>query len=563
MNEAVRNEVKVSGNSTWDQPSQLQAVPNPSPVPVKAQKEDTEATGRMKRNFPFFGGVTLVYAIFYAFCMFRNGSGVTFPFFMAGSLLYLCFSLSKLEISLKKGSWFYMISVMLLAVSTFCTDDGRIIFFNKLGIFLLMISLMLQQFFDTSQWKFGKYMGAILELIFAGMGELGRPFSDASVYMAQKEKKKDSKFWYMVLGVIIALPLLLVVWLLLNSADAVFRDMSSRLFGHINLQTIFSIAFRICFLYLATYLLTAYLCKHEIKEEVKDKRNGEPVLAITVTGMLSALYLVFSVIQIAGLFLGKMQLPEGYTYASYAREGFFQLLAVSILNLIIVLVAMSFFKESRLLKAVLTVMSFCTFIMIASSALRMIIYIKYYYMTFLRILVLWGLGLLFFLFLGVVANIFAEKFPLFCYSMVVVTVLYLALSFSHPDYIIAKINVANAPKGESTKITRTEDDFFQSSTLYHDYTYLSRLNADAAPVLIPYLRELGYDMAILDEEDISNDIIIRMDREGEGSRASLKRSEQSDFGYYYLQQLQKLQKSFSWRTFNVSRYMALRQLENN
>ena len=38
-----------------------------------------------------------------------------------------------------------------------------------------------------------------------------------------------------------------------------------------------------------------------------------------------------------GLFLGKMQLPEGYTYAQYAREGFFQLLAVSILNLILVL----------------------------------------------------------------------------------------------------------------------------------------------------------------------------------------------------------------------------------
>ncbi|MFR8843973.1 MAG: DUF4153 domain-containing protein [Waltera sp.] len=51
----------------------------------------------------------------------------------------------------------------------------------------------------------------------------------------------------------------------------------------------------------------------------------------------------FSGIQIFGLFLGKMQLPEGYTYAQYAREGFFQLLAVSILNLILVLVCLSFF----------------------------------------------------------------------------------------------------------------------------------------------------------------------------------------------------------------------------
>lgn len=532
----------------------------PALIPIRPRKEDTEHTRRMKENFPFFGGVTLAYAIFYAFCMFRNGSGVTFPFFMGGSLLYLCFSLSKLGISLKKQSWFYMISVMLLAVSTFCTDDGRIIFFNKLGIFLLMMSLLLQQFFDTSQWKFGKYLGTILKLIFAGMGELGRPFSDASVYMAQKGKKRDGKVWYMVLGIIIALPLMLIVWLLLSSADALFRDMSNRLLGQINLQNVFSIAFRICFLYLASYLLTAYLCKHEIKEEVKDKRNGEPVLAITVTGMLSALYLVFSVIQVAGLFLGKMQLPEGYTYAAYAREGFFQLLAVSILNLIIVLFVMKFFTKSKILKVILTVMSFCTFIMIASSALRMIIYIQYYYMTFLRILVLWGLGLLFFLFLGVAANIFVERFPLFGYSVVVVTVLYLVLSFSHPDYIIASINVANAPRGESIETARSEDDFFQSSTLYHDYAYLSSLNADAAPVLIPYLKELGYDMAAFDGKDISNndrnDIYVRI----EDGYSLPKRKAQNGFGYYYLEKLQKIKGNFSWRTFNISRYAALKQL---
>ena len=50
----------------------------------------------------------------------------------------------------------------------------------------------------------------------------------------------------------------------------------------------------------------------------------------------------------------------------YAREGFFQLLTVGFINLAIVLVCMTFFRESRLLKAVLTVMSLCTFVMIAS-----------------------------------------------------------------------------------------------------------------------------------------------------------------------------------------------------
>ena len=83
-------------------------------------------------------------------------------------------------------------------------------------------------------------------------------------------------------------------------------------------------------------------------------------------------------------------------------------------------------------------MSFCTFVMIASSAMRMVIYIRYYYLTYLRILVLWGLALLALLFVGVVVQILKEDFPLFRYHMAVVAVLYLALSFAHPDYIIAR-----------------------------------------------------------------------------------------------------------------------------
>ena len=51
-----------------------------------------------------------------------------------------------------------MISLMLLAVSAFCADDGRIITMNKGGIFLLMMSLLVHQFYDTTSWQLGKYL---------------------------------------------------------------------------------------------------------------------------------------------------------------------------------------------------------------------------------------------------------------------------------------------------------------------------------------------------------------------------------------------------------------------
>ena len=54
--------------------------------------------------------------------------------------------MKKLGVSLKKGSVFYMVSVLLLGISTFITADSRIIFMNKTGVWVLTISFLLRQF---------------------------------------------------------------------------------------------------------------------------------------------------------------------------------------------------------------------------------------------------------------------------------------------------------------------------------------------------------------------------------------------------------------------------------
>ena len=165
-----------------------------------------------------------------------------------------------------------------------------------------------------------------------------------------------------------------------------------------------------------------------------------------------------------------MQLPENYTYAGYAREGFFQLLAVSIINFLLVLICLYLFQESKALRIILSMICGCTFIMILSSALRMILYIDTYALTFLRLFVLWALAVIFLLMTGVTVFIFYRRFPLFLYGLAVIGVCYIFLSFSKPDYVIARYNLVNGA----------------------DYNYLSRLSADAAPAILdtsknPYL----------------------------------------------------------------------------
>lgn len=510
----------------------------PVPMPGPAKKPDTPETKKMKENFQIFGVASFLYACLYAFCMYRNSSGVTYPFFVAGSLCYICFCFAKLEISLKKGSIFYTVSMMLLAVSTFCTDDGRIIALNKLGIFLLTISFLLSTLYDTGKWNLSKYIGTICQTVFMAIGELDRPFRDAGWYTKNKMKTKNSKVLYVVLGLVIAFPIFMVVLPLLVSADAVFRDMTERILEHLRLGNILLVIFMWAFMFLASYCILSYLCKKTINQEMKDGRRGEPVIAITIATLLTLLYLVFSVIQIVYLFVGNMTLPSGYTYAEYAREGFFQLLAVSVLNLIFVLIGLGCFKESKVLKGILTVMSLCTYIMIASSAMRMIIYIRWYYLTFLRIFVLWGLAVLFLLFTGIIISIIKESFPLFRYSMVTVTLCYMALSFCHPDYFIAKVNVASTDM-------ETRSAFFEGEP-YEDYRFLSYLCADAAPVLVDLMIEEGYDLNAYYLEDPSD----------KAYEAGVRSNERTGFGYYYLDRLKERNAHNGIRTFNISRFLS-------
>lgn len=429
----------------------------------------TKESKLIRENFQIFGVATFLFACFYAFCMYKNDAGITYLFMVAAGLYYVRYCGKQFGFAAKKGTLFYTVCILLLGISTFCTDDARIIFFNKTGVFLLMISMVLFNVFETKQWGLGKYVLTIVQSILWSWGEWVRPFGDAKYYCKNKLGSKGKTILYAAASVAVSVPVVAVVLNLLMSADVLFDDMAERVLESLNLKNIIGVLALTTLVFFVVYGFLSYVVKGDINEEVTEGKKAESILAIPMAGILTSLYLVFSVVQIGGLFLGKMTLPKGYTYAMYAREGFFQLLAVSILNLFLVLAGIHFFKKNKVLTVLLTLMSLCTFIMIASSAMRMVLYIKTYHLTFLRILVLWGLLVLAVLFAGVITTLYKKEFSLFRYSMVVVTVCYLGLSFAHPDYWIAKYNVSH-----------------QNEVIAMDAGYLRDLSADAAPVLVPY-----------------------------------------------------------------------------
>ena len=180
----------------------------------------------------------------------------------------------------------------------------------------------------------------------------------------------------------------------------------------------------------------------QISGEIPDKRRWDPLAAVTFTAMICLLYLIFCGVQVLYLFGQKGGLPGDMTYAQYARQGFFQLLAVAVLNLCLVLNCLKYFRKSKVLSILLVVISLCTYVMIASAAYRMALYVDAYSLTFLRIFVLWFLGLLSILMLGVLLLIFKEQFPLFRWCLTATILAYAAFAWCRPDYQIARYNIA-------------------------------------------------------------------------------------------------------------------------
>ncbi len=467
--------------------------------PVEMNDTVNESKPQKTANplFPFMGIGSLVYALLYTFFLYKNSSGITYPFFVGGTCLFFFLYLKKSGTAAKKFSIFLTVSLILLGISTCSTDSWILLFFNKLGIFLLFFYMLLHNLYQDKKWDLSKYFGAIINITCTSIIFIFRPFTDLTDYLACKSQKsapKNGKGKYVFFGILIALPLLFVILLLLCSADIVFSNILDFLLGdvftYIFTGNIWGITALFLFAFFASYCILCRLSLRTIKEEVTDKRTAEPVIGITFTGIISLVYLIFCLIQMIYLFGGLGTLPEGYTYAMYAREGFFQLVFVCLINLALVLICMKRFRKNKVLKGILIFISLCTYIMIASSAYRMLLYIGTYHLTFLRLLVLWGLCVIFLLISGTLIMIFHEEFPFVKYCVVTVTVMYLFFSFAHPDYWIARYNLSHVYATAAQTDTGAKED--SSYRGYNDFYYLRNLSADAAPVIFEMADELGY-----------------------------------------------------------------------
>lgn len=491
--ESMINEASLASVETLPTPAEEASVTASvsNDVTLKISRDD----GIKYAGILFY--LSIVFSVIYTLCMFKNMNGISFPFMALTSLLYIGFFLKKTGKKIKAGTAFCGASILLLAINMCITNDAFIIAINYIGIALLLITGLVDSVFDTGNFGFMNYLGRGMSVFFGSIPHIFTVIPNFVEYSKTYEKEsKNSKVKYVLFGILIAVPLLIVVLLLLSSADIVFGDMLHNIFGDISIGNCIGIFFTMLASFLGSFALLAR-CNDTFSLVPGKKKDGlEPIIAITFNSVLAIVYLIFSVIQILYLFIGKMTLPKEYTYAQYARQGFFQLLAVCIMNLAIVLISTYLFRENTALKVILTIISLCTYIMIASSAMRMFMYIDVYLLTVLRVLVIWGLITLAILLAGICIYIYKHDFPLFKYMTVVVTVLYIGLAFMHPKYCVAEYNITRGY--ELAQASQNTDEQYVV-----DYKYIIGLGTDVAKAfenhqdIIPeehvyrYLRQYG------------------------------------------------------------------------
>ena len=303
---------------------------------------------RMRENRRWYVEMSLIFGLLFTVCLYRNLSGITFPVITAALLMFSVLFLKKNEIQIQKGSAPYFAGIMLLGISTVLTDRGFFHFFNSVGIVLLFMMLMAHQMYRDDEWGFEDYVKKFFTMAGTWIGALGEPFHRVKKTDAKtKDPAKDARrkqTGAVLCGVLAAAVMLMMIIPLLMSSDRIFSQIFNSIFRFfsplnllrkIDIGNIIGICLTFAFGMFALYAFFAGLFKMNLGGKTQANPGKiSSATGIAFAGMMTAVYVLYAGVQILFLFLRLDQgLPDGVTYSQYAREGFWQLLLVSLINL--------------------------------------------------------------------------------------------------------------------------------------------------------------------------------------------------------------------------------------
>ncbi len=293
------------------------------------------------------------------------------------------------------------------------------------------------------------------------------------VFSGGERRKRISK---VLLGLLCALPVLFAVVPLLMKSDAAFEGLLNSVF-----KDLFTVAVQIVVSVLLLPLILSFafsLTKQEKQNAtLKEGKGLDTAFIAAFLGALSVVYLIYLFSQLA-YFFNAFQglLPEGYdfSYAEYARRGFFELCAVAGINLVLLLGAMLFSrkKEGKLpaaVKGLGTFLTLFTLVLIGTAMAKMALYIKNYGMTVQRVNVSAVMIFMAVVFIAVLLRLYLRKVKILQVAAVTAAAVLLVLGYGNMNGFVAEYNYNAYATGVLKEI---------------DVKYLYNLGPEGVPYLV-------------------------------------------------------------------------------
>lgn len=324
--------------------------------------------------------------------------GLSYPVFITVFYAVFFWRYRSFSFTNKKLGLLMVASIWLLSSSFFLHSNMILYMLNFLVIpVMVLIQLVLVTYPLHNQWHRWPFVQKLFLTVGEAIAYVYRFLLLVAKFTVRGlEENKSATIRKVLIGVGISLPLLFVILNLLVSADQQFGDLLGAfprwLLGlKIEEEVLRTIAV-IIFTFAIFGVFQVLRNKQPVPAEdpkATEKIAWDSVISLTVLTLLNIVYLLFVAVQFQYFF--SETLKAGYTYAEFARRGFFELLFVTMLNLLIISTIVSYVdKTSKFMtlaiRSLLSLLVTFSGVMLYSAFLRLLMYEEAYGFTFARVL---------------------------------------------------------------------------------------------------------------------------------------------------------------------------------
>jgi hypothetical protein len=299
---------------------------------------------------------------------------------------------------------------------------------------------------------------------------------------ALRNRPALKRFWAILRGVLIALPVVAIFAALLSSADLVFAQRLDDFTKLFRLEKLPEYLFRAVYILVGAYALAGVFLHAAQKSQDGGAGAQKPLFpqflgfteAAVVLGAVVLLFAIFVGIQFRYFFGGETNIGvQGYTYSEYARKGFGELVAVAFGSLLLFLGLSAIVRrqnqvQRRAFSGLGIGMVALVGVILVSAFQRLLLYEAAYGFSRLRIYTHFFMIWLGVLLAGVVLLELLRRERFFPLAALLATLGFAAtLVLANVDASIVRQNVRRAAAGQAL-----------------DVAYLATLSSDSVPALV-------------------------------------------------------------------------------